>query len=81
MDKARTRPLMIDPTKKYWRAILVESVGEVNITCIMHDIPADNKAEAGLKATLRYIENNPEASFRVKQVDLEPYSKPIQVWK
>lgn len=71
---------MIDPTKKYWRAILMETVGEVNIRCIMHDIPADNESEAGLKAALRYMERNPEATFRVKQVDLEPYSKPIQLW-
>lgn len=72
--------IIIPNTKfKYWRVKLTETVGGVTMEGWIRHIWAEDKPIAAKKALLFHMKRNPGSQPRLLAVELEPYSKPIEI--
>jgi len=73
------RIIIPDPTLKYWRVKLTETIGLLTVEGWIRHIWAKSKEEAATKALLFHMRKNPGSRPHLQAVELEPYSHPIQI--
>lgn len=73
------RRIFTDPTLKYWRVKLSETIGTVTVQGWVRHIWAKDKQEAATKAIVFHMKRNPGARPLLKVVERETYDGPIRL--